>query len=397
MVVGEHSKSPDVHDPNERAQVAMDAITARHLQRAFWLPATRAAAVAWPIGLLRAQFGSWHYWWHAHLVDLLVDAAIHRPGGTAYGDRSFDPEVADDANRLLRGIRVRNLGRWTNNYYDDMAWLGLAIERADRHLQLDHRRGLRVLTRRMFDAWVPEEGGGIPWRTMDRFFNAPANGPAAILLARTGHVERAVAMCDWMDAQLIDPKTHLVIDGLRRQPDGSLTPETGTYTYCQGVVLGAELEAFRATRDQRHLDRLARLLGAVEKHSCVDGVIKGGGGGDGGLFHGILARYLALIATDLPDVDGAGDLRSRAARIVMTSADAAWSNRTETPRSTLFSSDWRAKAVVPDKKGETARFVAGAVNPSEIPERDLSVQLSAWMVLEAAAAVDLALPERDLP
>ena len=80
-----------------------------------------------------------------------------------------------------------------------------------------------------------------------------------------------------------------------------------------------------------------------------------------------------------------------------TSADAAWSNRTETPRSTLFSSDWRAKAVVPDKKGETARFVAGAVNPSEIPERDLSVQLSAWMVLEAAAAVDLALPERDLP
>ncbi len=31
----------------------------------------------------------------------------------------------------------------------------------------------------------------------------------------------------------------------------------------------------------------------------------------------------------------------------------------------------------------------------EIPERDLSVQLSAWMVLEAAAAIDLGLPECD--
>ena len=395
--MGEQTKSTDVHDPNERAQAAMDAVTARHLQRAFWLPATRTAAVAWPIGFVAAHLGSWHYWWHAHLVDLLVDAAIHRPEGSGYGDRSFDPDVADDANRVLRGIKVRNLGRWTNNYYDDMAWLGLAIERADRHLDLDHRRGLEVLTRRMLDAWVPEDGGGIPWRTTDQFFNAPANGPAAILVARTGHVERAVAMCDWMDANLIDPKTHLVIDGLKKQPDGSLKAETGTYPYCQGVVLGAELEAFRATGDQRHLDRLARLLGAVEKHSCTDGVIHGGGGGDGGLFHGVLARYLGLIATDLPDVDGSDELRARAGRIVISSADAAWSNRTEVRGRVVFPSDWRSKAVVPTAAGKKAQFVAGAVMPSEVPERDLSVQLSAWMVLEAAAAIDLSLPECDRP
>ncbi|MBM7277732.1 fructose-bisphosphate aldolase [Gordonia rubripertincta] len=391
--MGEQTKSVDAHDPNERAQAAMDAVASRHLQRAFWLPATRTAAVAWPIGFVAAHLGSWHYWWHAHLVDLLVDAAIHR----VEGDRSFDPHIAADANRVLRGIKVRNLGRWTNNYYDDMAWLGLAIERADRHLDLDHRRGLEVLTRRMLDAWVPEDGGGIPWRTTDQFFNAPANGPAAILVARTGHVERAVAMCDWMDANLIDPKTHLVIDGLKKQPDGSLTAETGTYTYCQGVVLGAELEAFRATGDQRHLDRLARLLGAVEKHSCTDGVINGGGGGDGGLFHGVLARYLGLIATDLPAVDGSDELRARAARIVTSSADAAWSNRTEVRGRVVFGSDWRSKAVVPTAAGKKAQFVAGAVMPSEVPERDLSVQLSAWMVLEAAAAIDLSLPECDRP
>ncbi|EON30789.1 putative glycosyl hydrolase [Gordonia terrae C-6] len=391
----EQSKSPDPHAPDDRARAAADAVYDRHLQRAFWLPGTRAAAVAWPIGRMQAQFGSWHYWWHAHLVDLLVDAAIHRVAGSSHGDRSYDPDIADDVDRLLRGIRIRNGGRWTNNYYDDMAWLGLAIERADRHLHLDHAGGLRVLAGQMLDAWVPDDGGGIPWRKADQFFNAPANGPAAILLARTGHVERAVAMCDWMDANLVDPDTHLIIDGLKRLPDGSLKPETGTYTYCQGVVLGAELEALRATRDRTHLDRLARLLDAVERHSCTDGVINGGGGGDGGLFHGVLARYLALVATDLPDVGGSDDLRARAARIVTRSADAAWTNRTEVAGHPVFSSDWRRRAVIPTDGGAKAQFVAGAVNPSEVPERDLSVQLSAWTVLEAAAAIDLGLPECD--
>ena len=142
---------------------------------------------------------------------------------------------------------------------------------------------------------------------------------------------------------------------------------------------------------------MARLLGAVEKHSCTDGVIKGGGGGDGGLFHGVLARYLGLIATDLPDVDGSDELRARAARIVTSSADAAWANRTEVRGRVVFGSDWRSRAVIPTAAGKKAQFVAGAVMPSEVPERDLSVQLSAWMVLEAAAAIDLSLPECDRP
>jgi predicted alpha-1,6-mannanase (GH76 family) len=34
-----------------------------------------------------------------------------------------------------------------------------------------------------------------------------------------------------------------------------------------------------------------------------------------------------------------------------------------------------------------AQFVEGAVNASEIAERDLSVQLSGWMLMEAACNV----------
>ncbi|WP_343287408.1 glycoside hydrolase family 76 protein [Gordonia sp. SID5947] len=382
---------------NDRAALAAAAVTDRHLRRMMWTPGTRLAAVAWPIGTVAGHFGTWHYWWHAHLADLLVDAAVHRPGGDrqpSTGAR-FDPDTADIVTRLLRGIRLRNLGKWTNNYFDDMAWLGLAIERADRRLGLRHEGAVRTLSGRLADAWMPHLGGGIPWRTMDLFFNAPANGPAAVLMARTGRVDRAAAMADWMDARLVDGTSHLIIDGIKpaARPD-IMERVPAIYTYCQGVVLGAELELLRLTGDTVHAERIDRLLTAVQTRVCDDDVIPGAGGGDGGLFAGILARYLALLATDLPPIiQGADDLRRRAAQIVTTSAEAAWTNRVETDHGPVFGPDWRKPADHPCDEGAKAQLIDGAVHSSQVPERDLSVQLSAWMVLEAAAAVDLRLPE----
>ncbi|NED68797.1 fructose-bisphosphate aldolase, partial [Streptomyces sp. SID10244] len=83
---------------------------------------------------------------------------------------------------------------------------------------------------------------------------------------------------------------------------GEMERVTAIYTYCQGVVLGAELELLRLTRREVHAERIDRLLHAVQTRMCHDGVIPGAGGGDGGLFAGILARYLALVATDLPPI-----------------------------------------------------------------------------------------------
>jgi predicted alpha-1,6-mannanase (GH76 family) len=42
---------------------------------------------------------------------------------------------------------------------------------------------------------------------------------------------------------------------------------------------------------------------------------------------------------------------------------------------------------MPIAGGQEAQFVEGAVNASSFPERDLSVQLSAWMLMEAAHAI----------
>jgi predicted alpha-1,6-mannanase (GH76 family) len=265
-----------------------------------------------------------------------------------------------------------------------MAWLALALERASRVAGVERRRALNKLTDQFVKAWVPEDGGGIPWRKQDQFFNAPANGPAGIFLARYGdRLARAQKMADWIDATLIDPETHLVFDGIKAD---SLV--RAQYTYCQGVVLGLETELAARTDDERHTPRVHRLVAAVDEHMAPSGVIKGAGGGDGGLFSGITARYLALVATTLPG-DSAEDAAARetAREIVLTSAQSAWDNRQTVQGLPLFGPFWDRTAELPTAAGKIAEFVEGAVTGSEIAERDLSVQLSGWMLMEAAYAV----------
>ena len=105
-------------------------------------------------------------------------------------------------------------------------------------------------------------------------------------------------------------------------------------------------------------------------------------------FAGVTARYLALVATMLPG-DSAHDIAARdtARTVVLTSAKSAWDNRQTVDGLPLFGAFWDRAAELPTAGGGRAQFVGGAVNPSEIAERDLSVQLSGWMLMEAACNV----------
>jgi predicted alpha-1,6-mannanase (GH76 family) len=282
----------------------------------------------------------------------------------------------ESIRKQIRGHLTRNNGRWTNNYYDDMAWLALALERAGRFAGVPNPRALTTLADQLVSSWSPAEGGGIPWRKQDKFFNAPANGPAGIFLARYGNVSRATEMADWIDDTLIDPDTHLVFDGIKA---GSLV--RAQYTYCQGVVVGLETELAVRTGEARHVNRVARLVEAIGANMAPGGVLKGAGGGDGGLFAGITARYLAQAATELPDDAGA---REAARAIVLSSATTAWDNKADVDGLPLFSAFWDRSAEVPGKGGAAAASVDGAVFESASPERDLSVQVSGWMLMEAA-------------
>jgi predicted alpha-1,6-mannanase (GH76 family) len=283
--------------------------------------------------------------------------------------------------RQIRAHRIRNTGRWTNDYYDDMAWLALALERAGRLAGVERPNALEKLADQFLNSWVPEDGGGIPWRKQDQFFNAPANGPAGIFLARhDDRLRRAQQMADWIDETLIDPETHLVFDGIKA---GSLV--RAQYTYCQGVVLGLEVELAARTEDAHHAQRVHRLVAAVRDNMTTDGVIQGAGGGDGGLFGAITARYLALVATTLPE-QTADDTAARetAKELVLKSAQSAWDYRQTVDGLPLFGPFWDRTAELPGAGGKEAQFVEGAVNASEVPERDLSVQVAGWMLMEAA-------------
>ncbi|MCV7345025.1 glycoside hydrolase family 76 protein [Mycolicibacterium rhodesiae] len=359
-----------------RAASAETAVAKRHLRRVWGLPGTQLGVVAWPSTRRDRLFGTWHYWWQAHLLDCLVDAQLRDP----------QPHRLGEIKRQIRGHRLRNNGRWTNSYYDDMAWLALALERADQVAGLGRVRALKAAQRTLCDqfitSWVPEDGGGIPWRKQDQFFNAPANGPAGIFLSRyDDRLRRAQQMADWIDETLIDPETHLVFDGIKA---GSLV--RAQYTYCQGVVLGLEAELAARTRDERHAERVRRLVAAIGEHMAPGGILNGAGGGDGGLFAGITARYLALTVTLLPG-DAAADTRESARAIVLASAQAAWDNRQSVNGLPLFGPSWGSIAEIPAAGGGQAQFVEGAVNSSQTPERDLSVQLSGWMLMEAAHTV----------
>lgn len=72
---------------------------------------------------------------------------------------------------------------------------------------------------------------------------------------------------------------------------------------------------------------------------------------------------------------------------MLTSAEAAWDNRQTVDGLPLFAAFWERTAELPTALGRQAQSVEGAVNASEIPERDLSVQLSGWMLMEAAHTV----------
>jgi hypothetical protein len=72
-----------------------------------------------------------------------------------------------------------------------------------------------------------------------------------------------------------------------------------------------------------------------------DGMIPGFDDGDGGLFNGILARYLADAAVRRPE------LAPLATRLVLASAAAAWQGRVEVTGGPVFAPDWRRPARPP--------------------------------------------------
>ena len=382
---------------DHRADLAEDAIHERHARRVWGLPGTNLAVVSWPALTRDKFFLRWHYWWQAHYLDCLVDAASRRPL------KSRSRRIS----RTMRGIRLRNGAPMTKNrYYDDKSWLALALDRAEGLGHGHQARSLKDLQQNIIDG-IDSLTGVVPWRVGEAFYTVPTNGPAAIMMARMGRVDEAETLTDWMFENLIN-QDGLLMDGIRMKMDGP-EPSTAIYAYNQGVALGACVEIAQRRREEAgitdnpssagahagshvaisSITRVHNLVHAIAVNLATDtGVVKGSGSGDGGLFRGILVRYLALVATDLPDDQKLSRATKRlAAKLVLSTADAVWDQRLEVHGLPVFSADWTRQAEIPRGGGRIAGASGGAVAGSEIAERDLSVQLSGWMAIEAAARV----------
>ena len=344
--------------------------------RLLGIPHTHIAQLAFPAPARLG--GPWHYWWQAHYLDVNIDAALrHQRQGNIAAAR----QLAVRGDRILATIRWRNGARLPNAYYDDMAWLVLAVgrlrllhealggTRPDRRL----RRAEHALAARLRSATTEDLGGGLFWNTSRDFKNVAATAPWALHLARTGDPTSARRLVDWIHARLESDDRGLFIDGVRLV-DGAEQAVTDIYTYNQGSVLGALL----ALGDETDLARARAIIAAVEDRLTTrQGAgrpLVTHGGGDGGLFTGILARYLSLAATH----PGLGEeARATAKRLVLDTAEALWTGRD--PRHvggrgglTVFSSD----------PVQRARDNQPADEPVE-----MSTQVQAWTILEAAASI----------
>lgn len=230
------------------------------------------------------------------------------------------------------------------------------------------------------------------------------------MLARMGRINEARHIVDWIYDHLVDDDG-FIMDGIRMRMDG---PEIvkAIHPYCQGVVLGACLEIALALREKAGLTSLERIDTVQEADLAADmmhyitsirglvqavatgmatpsGVINWKtGDGDGGLFKGILVRYLADVAVRLPGDSPANRATKKlAARMVVASAESVWEHRLEVDGLPIFGSDWTADARLPHNYGFGPNTLGEKVGIIRVAERDLSVQLSGWMLLEACARV----------
>ncbi len=322
--------------PDHAAAAAASSVRRLFARRSLRVPGTRLGAIAYPAP--GGPRNHWHYWWQAHYLDCLLDEHLRDPAGPALRE----------ARGLARGIWLRNGGRWRNSYYDDMAWLALALQRLDAvEGRRRPRHRVRVLGDALRSAHTQDLGGGVFWNTTRDYKNTPSTAPAALFFARSGDTGRAQELLDWLRERLYDRDTGLYLDGVKA--DGRV--ERAVHTYNQGTVLGALV----AVGGARNLAHAADLVEAIAGEVADDaGVLPLAAGGDAGLFTGILARYLAVAA-----VAGVGPATSR--RLLGATAEHVWT-------------------------GQQSVDGALVLPPAQDGPVSLSSQLQGWMVLEAWTA-----------
>ena len=308
---------------------------------------------------------TFHYWPNAHVLHVLVDGY----------NRTNDVSFLSKMKALVRGIKTRNGNSYDNVFNDDMIWLANSSVRAynatndEEYLQVSE-----LLWEQIKLSWSDDIfGGGITWKKDTPFQkNAVSNGPAAVLALRLYEVynnpqelQWAKKIYDWQKNTLVDPDTGLVWDGITIENGETVINKDWIFTYNIGTYIGAGLKLYQATGENQYLNDAVKTARSMLTSSQLtsEGILKDEGQGDGGLFKGILVRYLTQLILE-PDVSES-DKKDFAA-FLNFNARKFYDNGLSRP-AMLSSADWgRAPGT----------------------RTDLTTQLSGLMLIEAASLLD---------
>lgn len=304
---------------------------------------------------------NFNYWWNAHTLDALVDGYL----------RTNDDAYISRMKSLVRGIKTMNNDHYPNEFNDDMAWLGLSSMRAYAATgDSEYKEVARLLFEEIKKSWSDLYGGGITWKiNTPNSKNAVSNAPVAILAMRLYHAEEnaddlewAKKIYDWQEANLVDPQTGLVWDNINTVDGEVVTNKDWIFTYNIGTWIGAGIELYEVTGEQRYLSNSVKSAKSMmtSPKLTTEGLMRDEGQGDGGLFKGILVRYFTRLIQQ-PDISESN--RDDFITFLEFNAKTLYDKGLDRP-SMLCGPNWRQQP--------------GA-------QTDLSTQLSGLMLMEAAA------------
>jgi predicted alpha-1,6-mannanase (GH76 family) len=294
--------------------------------------------------------GATGYWTFAQAWDAVLDAVERHSNGRFTGTlRTF--------------YDAQNAVGWSRTYYDDENWMTLALIRAfDLTQDATYLDEAKTLYADIMSAWdatcCGSTPGGIWWSTAHdskvTAINAGAVVSGARLYERTqdaSYLTFAQQAFAYWSANMVDATSHHVYDDIS---SAGVKNTTWTFTYNEGLMIGACVELAKATGDTSTLalaDQIAGYMLASETESTPGGTILSDGSntscsGDCVQFKGIGARYLAaLYAADTSHAEYLG--------LLTRSADSAWSVARDST-SGLFGVDWGAAIVPPAQLDATS-------------------------------------------
>lgn len=229
-----------------------------------------------------------------------------------------------------------------NDYYDDEGWWALAwIDVYDLTGKAEYLKAAGSIFDNMQKGWETETcGGGVWWSKKSKDKNAIENelflDVAASLANRAKTPEERQRYLSWAQKEwawfhasgMINGE-HLINDGLDLSNPAHCTNNgKATWSYNQGVILGALVELNKAAPDPALTETAAAIA-----HAAIEHLVDGQGvlhepngahtGGDVPQFKGIFSRNLMLLNTAFPDERYQSFARTNAASIWAKDRDAA--------------------------------------------------------------------------